>query len=227
MLSKGGIERIAGILLLLLPVFVIVSIVTKVEIDTDIDEFRGSLQDIANDSGRHLIGVSFALIADLLAVALAGAFYLVFRSHERSLALLAAFGFLAMGLMFAVEEMSGFALYSLAKQFETAVNPAADSIVTSALAIALIGEFAHEIAITFFGLAVLLSGVLIVRSGAVHRLIGWPAGLGGFLMLFHWLRFLQEDRIFIARVGLIGTLIFFLLTGIWLLLRGTQETATE
>ena len=187
MLSNRGIERVAGTLFLLLVATVIVSIATEVEVDTDTAEFRESLQDVAGDRGRHLVGVSFALLSGLLAVGLAWSFYLVFRTHERPLALLAAFGFLAAGLVFVVEETTRFALDSLAQEFAAARGSeahAAHAVETSARAVALVGEFAHEIAITFLGLGVLVAGILISWSEPVPRIYGWVAGLGGFLLLF-------------------------------------------
>ena len=97
----------------------------------------------------------------------------------------------------------------------------------SARAIALFGEFAFEIFVNVMGLAVLLTGVLIAVTGAMYRPLGWLAVLAGFLMLFHWLSFANEDLIWIARIGLWGTLLFFLVAGIVMIVRGTREAPAQ
>ena len=223
MFSARGIERLTGLIFLLLIIFAVVSMVVEIEIDTDIGDFRESLQNVAEESGRYLTGVSFGFVANILLVGIGGALYLVFRRHERNLAILTMLGLLGVGLIFMVEDMTRFALEPLAQQFAAANDGEADAVAASARAIALTGEFAHEIAITFFGLSVLFSGILIAWSVAVYRLLGWVGGLGGLLLLFHWLWFLNGDLIVVAYIGLVAVGVYFFATGIWLIVRGTKE----
>ena len=49
MLSEATVERITGALLLLIVPVTIVMIVTDSGVDTRVDEFRGSLQDVADE----------------------------------------------------------------------------------------------------------------------------------------------------------------------------------
>ena len=120
-------------------------------------------------------------------------------------------------------DVANFTLDSLAQQFSAATATEADSLVASARPIALFAEFAFDTGLTFIGLGILLSGILIIRSRAVHHLLRVPAVLGGFLIPLHWLWFLNENLVWIARAGLILTLLYFLLMGIWLIVRGTRE----
>ena len=223
MLSKSGVERIAGIIFFLLVVSLVVTVSTEIEIDTDVADFRDSLREIADDREQHRVSVAFDILANLLAVAIAGAIYMVFRLHERSLALLSAFGFLAGGVTFMVIGMTSFALDFMAREFVGATGLQADTIATSARGIALVGELSRDIGVTFLGQGMLFLGILIAWRGAILRPLGWLAALAGVLFVLHWLRLVNDDLIWIARAGLIATLVFFLITSMWLLLRGTKE----
>ena len=123
MLSKRGIERVAGILFPVIAVLVLLSIFIPVEIETPVDEFQASLQDIADHQERNLVGLSFGLVANLLTIASAAMLYLTFRLHHRPLALLAAFWFLAAAAIFMVSDSAKLALDSLAQQFGGGQRP--------------------------------------------------------------------------------------------------------
>ena len=222
--SQRAMERAAGVLFFLFTVTLIVHIATEVEIDTDTDKFVDSLHDIARDRGQYLTSVAFHAVSSLLTVFMGAAIYLVFRSHSRPLALLASFGFLTAGIALLVGNMAGFALDPLTRQFFAPGGGAGtDAVAASARGTALLSEFAFEIGVFFAGLSVLLLGALIASTGAVYRPLGFLAGIGGILMSFHWLGLVEDDLVFIARAGLVITLVFLLVTGGWLILRGTRD----
>ena len=223
MLSKRGIERVAGILFPVIAVLVLLSIFIPVEIETPVDEFQASLQDIADHQERNLVGLSFGLVANLLTIASAAMLYLTFRLHHRPLALLAAFWFLAAAAIFMVSDSAKLALDSLAQQFAAASGPDSGTVETVARAMALLGEFTEHLGATFIALGVLTFGFLIVLTGAVCRVLGWLGIPSGTLMLLNWLFLVSDPAFIVAIVGVIGSLLFLLLTGIWLLVRGTSE----
>ena len=226
MLSRRAMERITGVIFLLVVVSLIVTIATGSDVgqNTDAEDFRQWLRELAENQGQHRVSVAFDLLSNVLTVAMAGAVYVVFRLHARPLALFAAFGFLAAGLTSMVIVMTGFALDSMAHEFVTASEADADIVATSARGFALVGAFGRDVGVTFIGIGILLLGILIVWSGAVYRVLGWVAIPAGVLLPLHYLRLVNEDLVYIARAGLIATLVFLLATGIWLLVRGTQET---
>ena len=145
MLTKRNIERAVGIIFLLFIVSIIMGIATEVEVDTDIGEFRQSLQDVADDRQQNRVSVAFHVLSNLLTVAIASTLYLAFRLHDRPLALLATLSFLAGGVTFMVDDATRFVVDRMALQFVVAGAAEADIIATSARGIALMGEFAFNV----------------------------------------------------------------------------------
>ena len=97
MLTKLTIERITGILFL---VIIPVSIATAAfdsGIDTRVEYFRGSLQTVADNETQNVVGSVFGFLMAGLFVSTAAAVYVTFRSYDRLLSLIGAFGFLAVG----------------------------------------------------------------------------------------------------------------------------------
>jgi len=199
-LSKRGIERVADILFPVIAVVILLAIFS-VEIETPVDEFQASLQDIADNQERNLVGLSFGLVANLLAIAIAAVSYLTFRLHYRPLALLAAFWFLAAAVTFIVSDSAQLALDSLAQQFAAASGPDSGNVETVARAIALLGEFTEHLGATFIALGVLSLGLLIVLTGAVSRVLGWLGIPSGTLMLLNWLFLVSDPAFIVAIVG--------------------------
>ena len=102
MLSKRKIEYLAGALLIAMVSAVVVSIaVNPISAQTFKEDPSGVLVDIAVDRNLFITGAIF----DLLTIPLATVLYLSFRSHDRNLALLGSFGFLALAMLFLVSDM--------------------------------------------------------------------------------------------------------------------------
>ena len=102
MLSKRKIEYLAGALLIAMVAAVVVSItVNPISAQTFKEDPSGVLVDIAVDRNLFITGAIF----DLLTIPLAAVLYLSFRSHDRNLALLGSFGFLASAMLFLVSDM--------------------------------------------------------------------------------------------------------------------------
>lgn len=228
MLSKGAIERITGVLFLLLLVSIILSFTVGIdEIDTERDKFREQLLEIVDDKDRYTAGLGFDVFANFLTVPIAALLYLLFRPHHRSLALVGTLAFVAAAATFMVNDMAAFALKSQAEDFVAASGTQADSIESSARAMALAGEAASALGETFIVMALLAFGSLFILSGAVPRLLGGLTVISSALILFFWLDPLSDGFEVVAIIGFIGQLLFMLLFGGWLLLRGTEEVSAE
>ena len=76
-------------------------------------------------------------------------------------------------------------------------------------------------------LGIVSYGALIYRSRALPQWIGWTGVVGGIVVPFGWLTYLQRDLLFIMVIGLVIGLVFALAMGITLIARGTQEPAAE
>ena len=106
MLSKRKIEYLAGALLITMVAAVVVSItVNPISAQTFKEDPSGVLVDIAVDGNLFITGAIFDLLSNLLTIPLAAVLYLAFRSHDRNLALLGSFGFLASAMLFLVSDM--------------------------------------------------------------------------------------------------------------------------
>ena len=139
MLSKRGNEYLAGALFFVLVATIVISIATNpLSNDTFREDARGVLVDIADDRDLFILSTAFDLASNLITIPLAAMLYIVFRSHDRTLALLGSFGFLAGGVLFLTVDMVAISLVSLAQDFAAATGTQAESVLTSARAIGLI-----------------------------------------------------------------------------------------
>ena len=69
MFSERGIEVLAGAVLLGIFVSLVVFITVGVDIDTDVDDFRGTLEDIVGNRSRYLVSHSFSILGNFLIIA--------------------------------------------------------------------------------------------------------------------------------------------------------------
>jgi hypothetical protein len=218
-LSQRAIERITGGLLIVYMAAVIVAVAARVASNADQEPFRASLQLIAANQGLYLTSLVSNLISNFLLVASAGGLYLIFRPRQRYLALLGAFMFLAAGLIWMVSNISGLALTQLAQEFAAASGSQADMFMTSARAVELTREFAGKTALTLAALVLLAFGGLMAWGNALPRWLGWLAVVVGVLTLFIW----YDAAAALHRIGGTGYLLWLLLTGGWLLLKGIPK----
>lgn len=217
MLSKATIERITGVLLLVVIPVIIVTAVTDSGVDTRVDEFRGSLEDAADEEARNFVSAGFGFLMSGLFVAIGAALYVTFRSYERFLSLLGAFGFLAAGVSFMLSMAAGLAFTELASEFGDASGVEADQIVPAARAVALASDWSLLAGFAFFGLGLLALGILIVRRRPLPRWLGWLAAISGVLTA------VGGPTWFLLILGLLLSFVWLIVAGGWLAWRGTSE----
>ena len=222
MFSKRAMERICGMLFLVVLVTVFVSGATDIYVSPERSEIGAVLERIANSQGQYLTSLSLGILGALLMIPLAGILYQVFSTHGRSLALVAAFALVGTGLMSLTSLMLKFALVSLSQDLAGTGSADAGLIVPIARALAFANDIIGFYAvITLLGMTMAALGILLIQSRALPRWLGWLAAMGGVLMILDWL-----DLIGVAVLGMIGFLFFLLsllVIGIWLVLRGTRE----
>lgn len=226
MLSKRGTDYLAGSLLLGLVVSVIASIIiTPLMNETFRDNGSELLTKIADDSGRFAAFISLDIAGNLFGLAAAVGLYMVFRSHDRNLALLGTAGFLAAAVLFLTGDMMMISLQALAQDFAAASGAAADSIFFSAQSIGLMAEATFIIGATVMSLGILSYGLIVLRTGAVPKWIGYIGVLGGVVAPFGSLHYVESSLMNIAFIGMMLALVFALLTGGWLIVKGSKEAA--
>lgn len=226
MLSKRKIEYLAGALLIAMVAAVVVSIaVNPISAQTFKEDPSGVLVDIAVDRNLFIASTIFHLLSNLLTIPLAAVLYLAFRSHDRNLALLGSFGFLAAAMLFLMSDMILVSLAPLAQDFFVASGQQADSVLSSATAIGLMLDAAVAMGAVGIALGVFSFGLLIITTGTLPRWIGVFGILGGIVSPFFWLLFVNDDLVIVGFVGLMISLFFSLIVGGRLVMRGTSEAA--
>ena len=232
MIDDRAIERAAGAFLLLVVVAFAVSIATFVQFDLDRVEIRDSLNAVNADQEMYAASWFGNLIGGLLLTPAAGALYLVFRLHDRALALWGLTGLLTASVAFVSATAAFFAIYFLADEFALASGQHADSIASVARALGFAGYTAWAGGTTLAGAGVLSIGLLIVRDRRMPSALGLWAMAGGAAMLVGWsvvtplpesLDDVRRYGYYVTAGGATGTLAFFVALAAWLLAKGTPS----
>ena len=225
MFSKRGLDYLAGVLLIATVATVLVTISTYPTPDTFREDARRFLVDIVEGRNLFIVAVAFDLASNLIIIPLAAVLYLVFRSHDRTLALLGSFGFLAAAVLFLVVDMVAIPLISLAEDYAGATGGQADSILNAARAIGLMTDVAVAMGAVGMALGGLSYGLLVLTTNAVPRWMGVFGIAGAIVALLMWLLFVDTDLVPVGYVGLMLIRFFFLISGLWLIWKGASEPA--
>lgn len=243
MLSKITIERTAGVLLLL--IVALFAALTFVEFGLDVSQehFREGFRDkIVQNQDRFAAGLVLSSVMSVVMIGAAGALYSTFRPHEPTLATVGAYGLLAGGVLLLAGAGSGVALHDLAGEWSATGGAQAEQVLTSARAVALVFAFFANIAFFLLFGGVSAFGALIAWTGAIPRWLGWLAVFSGVLQALSLTVGLVTGALWdmvmgsAIGTGLFSYLIFgsffsavlwLLITGGWLLVRGTQEATGQ
>jgi len=226
MQNRSGIIRTTGIIALVFVVVVIVwyllegfggGWVSSVSQNAAID-----LQNIANNRGLYLGFLSIDILYNLGIFALGALFYLIFRSFNRSLALFGGLGFVTTGAIWLMMDRPAFAMYQLALEYSAASGTAAGAIAEKAAQLALWGDYSEAIPAILLALGLFCFGVVIIRSAAVNRLIGWLAIVAGILFLAS-VPFTFQDSL-VSDIAYYVTEFWILVMGLWLVIRGVKTS---
>ena len=229
MIDDRAIERAAGGFLLLVVAAFAISIATFVQFDLDREEIRASLDSVNADQEIYAASWFANLIGGLLLAPAAGALYLVFRLHDRALAIWGLTGLLTASVAFVTATGAFFAIYFLADELALASGQHADSIVSVARAMGFAGYTAWAGGTTLVGVGVVSIGLLMVRDQRMPTMLGLWAMAGGGTMLLGWsvvtplpesLDAVRRFGYYVTAGGATGTLAFFVALAAWLLAKG-------
>ena len=132
MISKRAIDRICGVLLILLPAVLITSIATGSKFETYEQTAMRSLQTISDNQALFTASTIFLFLTGLVSISLATALYLSFRDHETTLALFGAIWVLVMGVTLIVGAVGGLVVNHMADAFDGTSGSNATMIANSA-----------------------------------------------------------------------------------------------
>ncbi len=228
MLSKKSIERFNGFLLLIIVVTSVVGAAFASSVGTDYnvpaDEVGAVLELVADNQGLHQAEIGFDLASYVILVALSGALYLLFSPHRRLLALLGTLGLAAGGVILAVHDIFWFVFPSVAKDFVSASGSQADVLLEIGRIIMLTANWGLSVGITFMGLGILAYGVLMIRSRAVLRALGWLGAVAGILLFIGtWLPRIDVSLYAVWTALASPLLLWEIGLGLWLLIKGTKQ----
>ncbi len=206
MFSKRSIERLAG-------AFMVAGLVAFWAHGLTMD------QGVVPMTVLLILAYGFMIILSALLV------YLIFHSHERTLALFGAFGLAAHGLFVVLVCALLVAQLEFAREFAATDGAETDAVAAAARVLALTMGSIRVFTFLFLGLGLVPLGVLIARSGAVARWLGWlgvVAGVLGFLgVLAVMFNVAVGGGMFMS--GILLMFGFILILGIRLLVRKTRE----
>ncbi len=206
MFSKRSIERLAGACLV-----------------TGLVAFLA--HGLTLDQGVGRMTILLVLVYGFMIILCAVLVYLIFDSHERTLALVGAFGLAAHGLFVVLVCALLLAQLEFAQEFVATGEAETDSVAAAATALALTMGIIRASAFLFLGLGLVPLGVLIAWSGAVARWLGWlgvVAGVLGFLGVLAVLFNVVVGRLMFMS-GIFSMFGFLLILGIRLLVWETRE----
>jgi hypothetical protein len=183
------------------------------------------LQAIAGKPGQYLGFLSVDILYNLGIFVLGALLYLIFRSFNRSLALFGGLGFITTGVLWLILDMPGFAQYKLALDYSAASGAAASAIAVRAADLSLWGDYSSVITAILMAIGLFSFGVLIIRSIAINRLLGWLAIIAGILMLVSLVNTFEGSLV--SRLAYYVTEFWILATGLWLILRGVKNSESE
>jgi hypothetical protein len=230
MRNRSGTVIAAGIIALIFFLVVIawelLSRITPGWISSDLLQAADGLQEIGANPGLYLGFLSVDVLYNLGIFALGALLYLIFSSFSRSLALFGALGFIVTGAIWLILDMQGFAHYRLALDYTAAAGAAASGIVERAAVLSLWGNYSRVVTDALMAIGLLSFGILIIRSGAVPRLLGWLAGLAGILLLAALGSALTEQSV-IWSIAYYVVEFWALVIGLWLVIRGVKNPGEE
>ncbi len=238
-MSGTQMNRAAGVLFLVFPALIVVSLILGAiavggTVDPDRDGIEGSLEDINDNEALYLLSLAFDTASNVVSIALAAAFYILFRGRDRLLALLTFGGLIAASATFMFADVGGFTLHRLADDLaEGGAGGAGDAeVLELARAVAWMVDYSVAVSFSLLGASLIALGALIALSPAsggvttaastVPRWVGWLVAAGGIAALLVWLAAIQEDLFVIAGVGTLVALVGMLALGVWLL-RAAEE----
>jgi len=221
MFSKIGIGQLCGFLYLFI---LLTSVLSKFMAGAPLDpeDVSNTLGAVAEGGKRFQISIVLDLVSHVSVVALAGALYLAFSPHNRSLAFLGTLWRVAEGVIIAFNEVNNVVLLAVAKKFVSATGAEAVALETMGRTLIVAEDWGLKIGLAFFALGWLMYGILFVSTGAVPSTLGWWGAVAGLLAVVgRWLALVGPD------VGLVAAsfapiMLFEVVFGVWLLFRGGQ-----
>jgi hypothetical protein len=225
-IAKLSPDKLLGLLLIVLIPVLIVSVMLDKGVNTHEQSFEQTVREIVDHEREFAAGMAARLAASLVFTGVAAVSYLVFRRHNQLFALVGSSLFLLLGVTFLAAAIGSFALLDVSHAYEDAHGPGSAMVAASARSLSELVQAAMFVGlIAFLPLGLVTFGALLSWRRVAPRWIGWLGVASGLLMLSIWLSELTDAFWLVAMVGMLGALVWLLVTGAWMLVRGTPDAA--
>lgn len=224
MVPRKVIERSTGGLMLLTVGSLVALMASGYGIGAEEQYFREDFPTLTRHLERFNVSLVVGAIASLLLIVTGAALSSTLRSRDSLLASIGSFGLLAAGIVMLINIAAGRSLYDLAAQWRDAGGTEGDPVWTAARSIALIYEGLAGFSMMLLVGSLLAFGAAVLQQAVVPRWLGWLGVAGGVVLVLGLTLGAVTDHAWYLIMGsvLLG-LIWLLLTGAWLLLRGASE----
>ncbi len=228
-MTKFDIGRVCGFLFLFV---LLTSAISGGLWSTPLDpaETTDALTAIADGAGQFRASIVIDLVSHVCIIALAGALFLSFSSHNKPLALIGTLWRVVEGIILALNEMVNSVLLVVAQEFVSATGTEAVALETLGRTLLFTEQWSYGIGMTFFALGSLMFAILFVIKQPVPLPLAWLGAVASFIVVAEtWLGLAVPSYLFGASsnpfliVLFLPIMIYEIVLGIWLLRGGLDS----
>jgi hypothetical protein len=215
--KKRGVERLAGVITLLISFLVVAAISTSLDIFPEFVNIHEDLSYLGENLDRLRLNTWIWFVNAILIIILGPLLLMCFLPYGRSSSYLAAFLISTTGILYMIFAVYGHNLVFLVRDYLKSAGDETDIMASLAYQIMVHKTNLQLAAYSLAGLSSLILGLLIASTGHLPRFIGWLAIFGGLIYAsFGWI---STDNILFT-IGRLFFIIALVLLGSYLLLRG-------
>ncbi len=215
--KKRGVERLAGVIALLISFLVVAAIFTSLDIYPEYINIHEDLSYLGENLDRLLLNTWIWFLNSILIILLGPLILMSFLPYGRSSAYLAAFLISTTGILYMIFSANSHDLIFLVKDYLKSAGSETDIMASLAYKIMVSKSNLQLAAYTLAGLSSMILGLMIASTGHLPRFIGWLAIVGGLIYAsFGWI----STNHILFTIGRLFFILALILLGSYLLLRG-------
>lgn len=215
--KKRGVERLAGIIALLISFLVVAAIFTSLDIYPEYINIYEDLSYLVENIERLRLNTWIWFVNSILIILFGPLILMSFLPHGRSSSYLAAFLISTTGILYMIFAVNGHNMIFLAADYTKSAGDEVDIMANLVYNIMVTKTHLQLAAYTLAGLSSMILGLLIASTGHLPRFIGWLAIFGGMIYaIFGWI---STDNLLFT-IGRLFFILSLILLGSYLLLKG-------
>lgn len=217
MVDIKTINRLSGILWILIVLTVLIALITTIRYDITLNpgDMENTLQNVAKFPVPHIIELIFDVLSDVMIITVAGLLYILFNKNHKLKAHIGSLWLAAGGIILAAHNMGNFAVTWIAKEYVLATGAHAVALKAAAFSMLLTAKWGVTIGSFLFVLGILMYSIIITKSS---RFVGW-FGIVGSILAFPAMAMLWiSTRLEMLSYQLyLPMMIWQIIFGIWLI----------